>query len=770
MLAAQMQKSADQAMRAFPVITAACPVAAVGKKLEHEIEQLGGNVSTREEAALRVLVLCDRGELGEPVKLGAVMEITDRAGAEKSQHRSITAARLSGDSELRGRDDKKFSAPQAETAARRTAREQWCRRVLDALPAAIYTTDTAGRITYYNQAAADLAGRRPKLGKDEWCVTWRLYWPDGTPMAHDQCPMAMTLKENRPIRGAEAILERPDGTRVPFLPYPTPLHDSSGALVGAVNLLVDISERQAADSSRAYLAAIVDSSDDAIISKDLDGVIASWNRGAEAIFGYRAEEMIGRPIALLFPPERLHEEDVILNRIRRGERVDHFETVRRCKDGREIDVSVTISPVRDATGRIVGASKIARDITEKKRAEAALRDLQENLERRVAERTRELAEAIERERSQAKERESAEAAFRQAQKLEVVGQLASGVAHDFNNLLTSILGNLELLDMRLADERLRKLAQAAMRSARRGAKLNEQMLAFSRKQHLTPTSVDLNALVMGIEDMLRRTLGGTVEVTTVLAPDLWPALVDPHQLELVILNLAINARDAMPLGGRVLIETRSMKASKLDKSADLAPGDYVLVSVADTGEGMSEEVLAHACEPFYTTKEPGKGSGLGLAQVYGLARQSRGGLRIKSAAGQGTTVEVYLPRSFAQGEVVTELWDGEHPRALGSRATVLVVDDQEDVREVTVAHLEALGYQVIQAASGRTALDLLGGTCAGIELVMADYAMPGTGSSWPGQCATRAPICRSSLSQAMWIPPASTVGSKTPCCSRSRTG
>jgi CheY-like chemotaxis protein len=278
--------------------------------------------------------------------------------------------------------------------------------------------------------------------------------------------------------------------------------------------------------------------------------------------------------------------------------------------------------------------------------------------------------------------------------------------------------------MRLADERLRKLAQAAMRSARRGAKLSEQMLAFSRKQHLAPTSVDLNALVIGIEDMLRRTLGGTVEVTTALASDLWTALVDPHQLELVILNLAINARDAMPFGGRVLIETRNAKASKLDKSVDLAPGDYVLVSVTDTGEGMSEELLARACEPFYTTKEPGKGTGLGLAQVYGLARQSGGGLRIESAVGQGTTVEVYLPRSFAQAEAATESWDGTCQRPLDSRATLLVVDDQEDVREVTVAHLEALGYQVIQAASGRTALDLLRGDCPGIDGLIADYAMP----------------------------------------------
>ncbi|HJU17145.1 MAG TPA: PAS domain S-box protein [Stellaceae bacterium] len=645
------------------------------------------------------------------------MKTADRPGAEKSQKSSLTPNDPGGDGDL-------HRAP-TETAALRRERELWYHKVLDALPAAVYTTDAAGRITYYNRAAVALAGRRPELGKGEWCIGGRLYRPDGTPMPHDQCPMAVALRENRPIRGEEAILERPDGTRIAFLPYPTPLRDASGTLIGALNLLVDITDRKAAESARAYLAALVDSSDDAIVSKNLDGIVTSWNRGAETVFGYPAEEMIGRPIAVLIPPDRLHEEDMILARLRRGQKIDHFETVRRRKDGREIDVSLTISPVLDTAGRIIGASKIARDITERKRAEAALRDLNENLERRVAERTRELAEAIERERAQAKEREQTEAALQQAQKMEVVGQLAAGVAHDFNNLLTSVLGNLELLSMGLADERLQKLAQAATRAAQRGVKLNEQMLAFSRKQHLTPASIDLNALVRGIEDMLRRTLGGTIAVTTALAPDLWPALVDPHQLELVILNLAINARDAMPFGGRIRIETRNVKASALDKSVALAPGDYVRISIADTGEGMSEDVLARACEPFYTTKGPGKGSGLGLAQVYGVAQQSGGGMRIRSAVGRGTTVEVYLPRSFARAEAATEWRDGKQSQAPGSRATVLVVEDQEDVREVIAAQLEVLGYQTVQASSGRAALDLLGGNCAGVDALIADYAMPG---------------------------------------------
>ena len=235
---------------------------------------------------------------------------------------------------------------------------------------AVYTTDAAGRITYYNEAAAELWGHRPVLGKNEWCGSWRLLWPDGSPMRHDECPMAVALRERRPIRGAEAAAERPDGTRVPFLAYPTPLWDESGALVGAVNTLIDITERKGAEVLGQRLASIVESSDDAIVSKDLNGIIATWNAGAERLFGYSADEAIGKPVTILIPPDRPDEEPRILSRIRRGERIEHYETVRRRKDGSLVDISLTVSPVRDAQGKVVGASKIARDITEHKRTEA----------------------------------------------------------------------------------------------------------------------------------------------------------------------------------------------------------------------------------------------------------------------------------------------------------------------------------------------------------------------------------------------------------------
>jgi PAS domain S-box-containing protein len=241
--------------------------------------------------------------------------------------------------------------------------------LIDLLPAAIYLTDAEGRITYFNEAAATLWGCRPRLHSDQWCGSWRLFRPDGTALPHDQCPMAIALKEGRPNRGNQAIAERPDGSRVPFMAFPTPIRDAAGKLIGAMNMLVDMSEHRRAEQASRQLASIVESSEDAIISKDLDGVIATWNRGAQRLFGYFAEEIIGKPVTVLIPEDRQDEETGILERIRRGERVDHFETIRRRKDGSLVNISLTVSPVTDEFGRIIGASKIARDITDQKRRE-----------------------------------------------------------------------------------------------------------------------------------------------------------------------------------------------------------------------------------------------------------------------------------------------------------------------------------------------------------------------------------------------------------------
>ena len=250
-----------------------------------------------------------------------------------------------------------------------TQSERRFQEMLDALPAAIYTTDAEGRLMHFNPAAVEFSGRVPQLGSDQWCVSLKLYHPDGTPMPHDKCPMAIAIKEGRTVRGVQAIAERPDGTRVWFEPYPTPLRDAEGRIVGGINMLLDITERKQAEETSARLAAIVESSEDAIISKDLDGVITSWNRGAERIFGHTASEVIGQPVTILFPPNHLNEEPGILERIRRGESVEHYETVRRRKDGKLLDISLSVSPVADATGKVIGASKIARDITERKQTQ-----------------------------------------------------------------------------------------------------------------------------------------------------------------------------------------------------------------------------------------------------------------------------------------------------------------------------------------------------------------------------------------------------------------
>jgi PAS domain S-box-containing protein len=257
---------------------------------------------------------------------------------------------------------------------------------LQALPTAVYTTDPAGLITDYNDAAAELWGYRPELGKAEWCGAWRLYWPDGRPMAHSECPMAVALRDKAPRSAVEAIGERPDGTRFPFLAYPTPMLDEAGDLVGGVDTLVDIGERKKAEQRSCWLSAIVESSEDAIVSKDLDGIVTSWNTGAENLFGYFAEEIIGKPITIIIPPHLMAEESRIIDHIRRGERIAPYETVRLRRDGTLVDISLSVSPIRDRNGGIVGASKIARDIAELKQA----RQKQRLLVREMCHRTKNL--------------------------------------------------------------------------------------------------------------------------------------------------------------------------------------------------------------------------------------------------------------------------------------------------------------------------------------------------------------------------------------------
>jgi signal transduction histidine kinase len=333
--------------------------------------------------------------------------------------------------------------------------------------------------------------------------------------------------------------------------------------------------------------------------------------------------------------------------------------------------------------------------------------------------------------AQIEQREKAEEALRQSQKMEAIGQLTGGVAHDFNNLLQVILGNLERLGHRLPGGRPAaggelRLIEAATRAAGRAATLTQRLLAFSRRQPLAPKSLDLNRLVAGLLELLGRTLGETIHVETVLAGGLWRVFADENQLENALLNLAVNARDAMPGGGRLTLETQNVRLDEAYARAqeDVPPGDYVLVSVSDTGVGMSKEVLARAFDPFFTTKDIGQGTGLGLSQVYGFVRQSGGHVRIDSAPGDGASVQLYLPRFF-ELETLDAVAVAPQPVPLGRRhETILVVEDEDDVRSFTRDTLQELGYQVREAANGPAALQTLE-RHPDLRLLFTDIGLPG---------------------------------------------
>ncbi|HEX8233567.1 MAG TPA: response regulator [Caulobacteraceae bacterium] len=363
-------------------------------------------------------------------------------------------------------------------------------------------------------------------------------------------------------------------------------------------------------------------------------------------------------------------------------------------------------------------------LEELRRGEEALRRLNDELERRVAERTNELAKANRQLLAQIEERERAQTALRQAQRLEAVGQLTSGVAHDFNNLLTVVLGNIRQLDKTAADPAVKRRLAMMAQAAERGATLTGQLLAFSRRQKLEPKAVDLNETVERMRELLQSTMGGSIRIETVLQPQLWPALIDPTQIELVLLNLAINARDAMEVGGSLTVETANVILGQPQRPEEPPPGEYVMIAVSDTGSGMTDEVLAKAFEPFFTTKEVGKGSGLGLSQVYGLAKQSGGGVRIDTRLGEGTSIKLYLPRTGA--------YSAREPAAAGDtdavssgHRVILVVDDDSAVREITCGLLQDLGHRVIEAGSGGAALEALDRADGAVDLVVLDFAMPG---------------------------------------------
>ncbi|MBB5712646.1 PAS domain S-box-containing protein [Sphingomonas xinjiangensis] len=386
----------------------------------------------------------------------------------------------------------------------------------------------------------------------------------------------------------------------------------------------------------------------------------------------------------------------------------------RREDGKYADVFDRGHVFRDAQGKAVRMIGAMLDLTERKRSENALRELNDTLETRVAERTAELM--------------AAQDALRQAQKMEAVGQLTGGLAHDFNNLLTGISGSLEMIQMRLAQGRTGEVDRyvvAAQGAAKRAAALTHRLLAFSRRQTLAPKPTDVKQLVSGVEDLIARTVGPAVQLETVHAAGLWPSLIDPSQLENAVLNLCINARDAMPDGGTITIETcNRWMDERMAKQRGLDPGQYISLCVSDTGTGMAPDVIAKAFDPFFTTKPIGEGTGLGLSMIYGFAKQSGGSVAIYSEVGQGTMVCVYLPRHLGDAEAAEDESELEAAPRADAGETVLVVDDEPTVRMLVAEVLTDLGYIAIEAADGPAGLKVINSDLR-IDLLVTDVGLPG---------------------------------------------
>ena len=495
------------------------------------------------------------------------------------------------------------------------------------------------------------------------------------------------LKRNEIVDHFETVRVRKDGKELQVELTVSPIRDAMERIVGASTIGRDISERKQRERELYRLAALVESSNDAIIGKSVDGIITDWNVGAQRIYGYSASEIVGKSISTIFPPDHYAEITEMMEKIRLGERVAKADTIRLRQDGKKIHVALTLSPIKDSDGRVIGVSAVARDITESRLLEEMLR---------------------------------------QAQKMDAVGHLAGGIAHDFNNLLGVILGYSGiLLEAVSLNDPWRKAIEEIQKAGDRAALLTRQLLAFSRKQVLQPKVLDLNGVVVGMENLLNRLIGENIELRVVLNPAIGRIKADFGQLEQIIMNLAVNSRDAMPAGGMLTIETSNVELDEryAAQHASTQSGPHVMLAVTDNGCGMDESTKSHIFEPFFTTKGIGKGTGLGLATVYGIVKQSGGSVWVYTEPGVGTTFKIYLPR-------VDHVPENEHlmdtiEKVDRGLQTILVVEDDAALLQVICRSLEEVGYVTLAAQRPAEAIHIFENHLGTIHLMVTDVIMPG---------------------------------------------
>lgn len=491
---------------------------------------------------------------------------------------------------------------------------------------------------------------------------------------------------------------RKDGARFWAHVVIDPIRSPDGQVIGYAKVTRDLTERKEAEealrrSEQQFRLLVQGVTDYAIYMLDPEGHVVSWNAGAQRIKGYTPEEIIGSHFSRFYTPEDA-AEGVPPRGLATAAREGRWEAegLRRRKDGSTFWAHVIIDAIRDDGGKIIGFAKVTRDISERKEAEEALKQ--------------------------------AHAALTQAQKMEALGQLTGGVAHDFNNLLQVISSNLQLLAKDVSgNPRAEVRLQNALAGVARGAKLAQQLLAFGRRQALEPKVINVGRFIRDMDDMLRRTIGADIEFETAISGGLWNTLVDPNQIENAVLNLAINARDAMPNGGKLTVEAGNAFLDDAYAAGhnDVKPGQYVMIAVTDTGSGMPPEIASRVFEPFFSTKPEGKGTGLGLSMVYGMVKQSGGHVKIYSEVGHGTTVKLYFPRVHESEEAIADISSAP---VRGGSETILVVEDDEEVREAAVALLSDLGYRVFKAKDAASAQGVVESGMP-IDLLFTDVVMPG---------------------------------------------